>query len=187
MLPIPYRALWLPVWRGGKTRLTPLTLPACPSNTHCRSPDLPQWGRGRPLSDKVWSDRGCFTRRMKPTSGAFTILRLSQACLLGYTPSPQHAFQGYAAHQAKRLAWLNPNGSPGTWYTQRDYLPVLAFRPFHRTVFTAHTRITLPSRGTRRMARHRSHVRPHERPLTDRRLAPELSAVAVPLLGSDRQ
>jgi hypothetical protein len=143
LLPIPYRALWLPVWRGGKTRLTPLTLPACPSNTHCRSPDPPQWGRGRPLSDKVWSDRGCFTRRMKPTSGAFTILRLSQACLLGYTPSPQHAFQGYAAHQAKRLAWLNPNGSPGTWYTQRDYLPVLAFRPFHRTVFTAHPWIAL--------------------------------------------
>src|SRR5262245_60962697 len=36
---------------------------------------------------------------MKPTSGAFTMPRLSQACLLGYTPSPQQAFQGDAAHQ----------------------------------------------------------------------------------------
>src|SRR5262245_43500270 len=58
---------------------------------------------------------------MQPTSGACTMPRFSQACLLGYTPSPQHAFQGAAAHQAQRRTWLTPNDSPGTWYTLRDY------------------------------------------------------------------
>jgi hypothetical protein len=47
--------------------------------------------------------------------------RLSQACLLGYTLSPQHAFQGDAAHPTKRLVELTPNDSAGTWYTRRDY------------------------------------------------------------------
>src|SRR6516162_882196 len=68
---------------------------------------------------------------------------LSQACLLGYTPSPQQAFQGDAAHQAQRHTWLTPNGSPGTWYTRRDYRSRWTLRPFHRTVFTAHTWIAL--------------------------------------------
>src|SRR5262249_549454 len=80
---------------------------------------------------------------MKPTSGAFTMPRFSQACLLGYTPSPQHAFQGDAAHQAQRRTWLTPNDSPGTWYTRRDYWS-WTLRPFHRTVFTAHTWSALP-------------------------------------------
>ena len=69
--------------------------------------------------------------------------RLSQACLLGYTPSPQQAFQGDAAHQAQRRTWLTPNDSPGTWYTRRDYWS-WTIRPFHRTVFTAHTWSALP-------------------------------------------
>src|SRR5215831_8691508 len=81
---------------------------------------------------------------MKPTSGAFTMPRLSQARLLGYTPSPQHAFQGDAAHQAQRRTWLTPNDSPGTWYTRRDYRSLWTLHPFHRTVFTAHTWIALP-------------------------------------------
>src|SRR5215831_5004367 len=76
---------------------------------------------------------------MKPTSGAFTMPCLSQACLLGYTPSPQQAFQGDAAHQAQRHTWLTPNGSPGTWYTRGDYRSRWTLRPCHRTVFTAHT------------------------------------------------
>jgi hypothetical protein len=44
---------------------------------------------------------------MKPTSGAFTMPCLSQACLLGYTPSPQQALQGDAAHQAQRQVVLH--------------------------------------------------------------------------------
>src|SRR5262250_692962 len=82
---------------------------------------------------------------MKPTSGAFTMPRLSQACLLGYTPPPQQAFQGDAAHQAQRRTWLTPKDSPGTWYTRRDYRSRWTLRPFHRTVFTAHTWSALPS------------------------------------------
>jgi hypothetical protein len=70
--------------------------------------------------------------------------RLSQACLLGYTPSPQQAFQGDAAHQAQRRTWLTPNDSPGTWYTRRDYRS-WTIRPFHHTVFTAHTWSALPT------------------------------------------
>src|SRR6516162_10817634 len=81
---------------------------------------------------------------MNPTSGAFTMPHLSQACLLGYTPSPQQAFQGDAAHQAQRHTWLTPNGSPGTWYTRRDYRSRWTLRPCHRTVFTTHTWIALP-------------------------------------------
>src|SRR5919201_5283244 len=81
---------------------------------------------------------------MNPTSGAFTMPCLSQAGLLGYTPSPQHAFQGDAAHQAQRRTWLTPKDSPGTWYTQRDYRSLWTLHPFHRTVFTAHTWISLP-------------------------------------------
>src|SRR5262245_31405127 len=81
---------------------------------------------------------------MNPTSGAFTMPCLSQAGLLGYTPSPQHAFQGDAAHQAQRRTWLTPKDSPGTWYTRRDYRSRWILRPFHRTVFTAHTWIALP-------------------------------------------
>src|SRR5215831_20477350 len=81
---------------------------------------------------------------MKPTSGACTMPRLSQACLLGYTPSPQQAFQGDATHQAQRRTWLTPNDSPGTWYTQRDYRSLWTLHPFHRTVFTAHPRSALP-------------------------------------------
>src|SRR5215468_7203605 len=81
---------------------------------------------------------------MKPTSGAFTMPRLSQACLLGYTPSPQQAFQGDATHQAQRRTWLTPNDAPGTWYTRRDYRSLWTLHPFHRTVFTAHTWISLP-------------------------------------------
>src|SRR5215471_6327468 len=80
---------------------------------------------------------------MKPTSDAFTMPRLSQTCLLGYTPSPQQAFQGDAAHQAQRRTWLTPKDSPG-WYTRRDYRSGWTLRPFHRTVFTAHTWISLP-------------------------------------------
>src|SRR5215475_7295092 len=81
---------------------------------------------------------------MKPTSVAFTMPRLSQACLLGYTPSPQQAFQGDAAHQAQRRTWLTPNDSRGTWYTPKDYRSSWTLRPFHRTVFTAHTWSALP-------------------------------------------
>src|SRR4029434_1666057 len=81
---------------------------------------------------------------MKPTSVAFTMPCLSQACLLGYTPSPQHAFQGDAAHQVQRRTWLTPNDSPGAWYTRRDYRSSWTLYPFHRTVFTAHTWISLP-------------------------------------------
>src|SRR5919201_4254432 len=81
---------------------------------------------------------------MNPTSGAFTMPCLSQAGLLGYTPSPQHAFQGDAAHQAQRRTWLTPKDSPGTWYTRRDYRSRWTLHPFHRTVFTAHTWISLP-------------------------------------------
>ena len=40
-----------------------------------------------------------------------TMPHFSQACLLGYIPSPQHAFQGEAAHQAQRRTWLTPNDS----------------------------------------------------------------------------
>src|SRR5262245_3365707 len=83
---------------------------------------------------------------MNPTSGAFTMSCLSQAGLLGYTPSPQHAFQGDAAHQAQRRTWLTPKDSPGTWYTRRDYQSRWTLCPFHRTVFTAHTWISLPRR-----------------------------------------
>src|SRR5215813_7218356 len=72
--------------------------------------------------------------------------RLSQACLLGYTPSPQQAFQGDAAHQAQRRTWLTPKDSPGTWYTRRDYRSRWILRPFHRTVFTAHTWSALPDK-----------------------------------------
>src|SRR5215813_1081874 len=86
---------------------------------------------------------------MKPTSGAFTMPRLSQACLLGYTPSPQQAFQGDAAHQAQRRTWLTPKDSSGTWYTWRDYRSRWILRPFHRTVFTAHTWSALPASVTR--------------------------------------
>src|SRR6516225_2943240 len=85
---------------------------------------------------------------MNPTSGAFTMPCLSQACLLGYTPSPQHAFQGDAAHQAQRRTWLTPKDSPGTWYTRRDYQSRWTLYPFHRTVFTAHTWISLPKGHT---------------------------------------
>src|SRR4030095_12479279 len=81
---------------------------------------------------------------MQPPSGAFTMPRFSQACLLGYTPSPQHAFQGDAAHQAQRRTWLTPKDSPGTWYTRWDYRSRWTLRPFHHTVFTAHTWISLP-------------------------------------------
>src|ERR671939_437691 len=81
---------------------------------------------------------------MKPTSGAFTMPYLSQACLLGYTPSPQHALQGDAAHQVQRRTWLTPNDSPGTWYTRWDYRSRWTLHPFHRTVFTAHTWRALP-------------------------------------------
>src|SRR5215831_6925921 len=84
---------------------------------------------------------------MKPTSDAFTMPCLSQACLLGYTSSPQQAFQGDAAHQAQRHTWLTPNGSPGTWYTRRNYRSRWTLRPFHRTVFTAHTWSALPKIG----------------------------------------
>src|SRR6516165_259146 len=72
-----------------------------------------------------------------------TAVCISQAYLLGYTPSPQQAFQGDAAHQVQRGTWLTPNDSPGTWYTRRDYWS-WTIRPFHRTVFTAHTWISLP-------------------------------------------
>src|SRR5215510_10227192 len=92
---------------------------------------------------------------MKPTSGAFTMPRFSQACLLGYTPSPQHAFQGDATHQAQRRPWLTPNDSPGTWYTQRDYRSLWTLHPFHRTVFTAHTWSALPFLGPPRGPRRR--------------------------------
>src|SRR5215813_12917848 len=81
---------------------------------------------------------------MQPTSGACTMPRLSQACLLGYTPSPQQAFQGDAAHQTQRRTWLTPKDSPGTWYTRRDYRSRWILYPFHRTVFTAHTWTSLP-------------------------------------------
>src|SRR6516162_1610852 len=63
------------------------------------------------------------------------------------TLPPQHAFQGDAAHQAQRLTWLTPKDSPGTWYTRRDYRSSWALPPFHRTVFTAHTWISLPEGG----------------------------------------
>src|SRR4029453_3732989 len=86
---------------------------------------------------------------MKPTSGAFTVPRLSQACLLGDTPAPQHAFQGDAAHQGQRRTWLTPKDSPGTWYTRRAYRSRRTFYPFHRTVFTAHTWLSLPSQKHR--------------------------------------
>src|SRR5215831_18691875 len=65
--------------------------------------------------------------------------RFSQACLLGYTPSPQQAFQRDAAHQAQRHTWLTPKDSPGTWYTRKDYRSRWTIGPFHRTGFTAHT------------------------------------------------
>src|SRR5215510_4013457 len=84
---------------------------------------------------------------MNPTSGAFTMPCLSQAGLLGYTPSPQHAFQGDAAHQAQRRTWLTPKDSPGTWYTRRDYQSRWTLCPFHRTVFTAHTQLSLLCRA----------------------------------------
>jgi hypothetical protein len=46
---------------------------------------------------------------------------LSPAWLLeGLSPS-HHAFQGHAAHPAKRIAELRPNDSPATWYHGRDY------------------------------------------------------------------
>src|SRR5262245_22307714 len=90
---------------------------------------------------------------MNPTSGAFTMPCLSQAGLLGYTPSPQHAFQGDAAHQAQRRTWLTPKDSPGTWYARRDYRSRWTLRPFHRTVFTAHPWTSLPhSSGAMRSA-----------------------------------
>jgi len=76
---------------------------------------------------------------MNLTSGACTMPCLSPACLLGYTPSPQHAFQGDAAHQGQRRPSLTPNDSPGTWYTRRDSGSSWTLHPFHRTVFTAHT------------------------------------------------
>ena len=70
---------------------------------------------------------------------------LSQACLLGYTSSPQQAFQGDAAHQAQRCPWLTPKDSSGTWYTRWDYRSRWTLRPCHRTVFTAHPWISLPN------------------------------------------
>ena len=68
----------------------------------------------------------------------------SQAGLLGYTPSPQPAFQGDAAHQAQRRTWLTLKDSPGPWETRRDYRSNWTLHPFHRTVFTAHTWSALP-------------------------------------------
>src|SRR5215831_7136044 len=73
-----------------------------------------------------------------------TMSRLSQACLLGYLPAPQHAFQGEATDQTRRLIWLSPKDSPGPWDTWRDSLPFLALRPCLHTVITAHTWISLP-------------------------------------------
>src|SRR5215471_1508129 len=78
------------------------------------------------------------------TTNRDELTRFRQACLLGYIPSPQQAFQGDAAHQAQRRPWLTPNGSPGTWYTRRDYRS-WTIRPCHRTVFTAHTWSALPA------------------------------------------
>src|SRR5215471_9269991 len=83
---------------------------------------------------------------MKPTSDAFTMPRLSQACLLGYTPSPQQALQGDAAHQVQRRTSLTPKDSLGIWYTRRDYQSNWTLHPFHRTVFTAHTWGALPEK-----------------------------------------
>src|SRR5262249_15653949 len=80
------------------------------------------------------------------TSGACTMPRRSQACLLGYTPSPQQALQGDAAHQAQRRTWLTPKDSPGPWYTRRDDRSIWTLHPFHRPVFTAHTWRALPAR-----------------------------------------
>jgi hypothetical protein len=100
---------------GGMSRLAPLALPACPCHARCRCPSPPTWSQVRLLSSQVWPNRGCFSRRMQPTSGACTMPRLSQACLLGSTPSPQQALQGDAAHQAQRRTWLTPKDSPGTW------------------------------------------------------------------------
>ncbi len=77
---------------------------------------------------------------------------LTPFSLVKVSPLPQPTFQGDAAHQPKRLAWLTLNDSPGTKYTQRDYLP-LALRPFHRTVFTAHTWIALPDFGRNWLAK----------------------------------
>jgi hypothetical protein len=72
---------------------------------------------------KIWLATGKRARegfspsspRMHPTSGACTMPRFSQACLLGSTPSPQYALQGDAAHQAQHRTWLTPKDSPGPW------------------------------------------------------------------------
>jgi hypothetical protein len=140
----PHRALRLPAWeevgRGAflSTFQHAHVMHAVDALLHTSS-------RARLLSAQAWEKRGCVSRRMQPTSGACTMPRLSQACLLGYTPSPQHALQGDAAHQAQRHTWLTPNDSPGTWYTRRGYQASWAIPPFHRTVFTAHTWMALPA------------------------------------------
>jgi hypothetical protein len=123
--------------------LAPLDLPACSCNARCRFPS-PHRESGQAAVLLGVLEQGGFSRRMKPTSDACTMPCLSQACLLGSTPSPQQALQGEAAYQAQRHTWLTPNDSPGTWNTRRDYRSSWTIRPFHRTVFTAHTWSALP-------------------------------------------
>src|SRR5262244_2131301 len=89
---------------------------------------------------------------------------LSQALHLGYLLSPHSAFQGYAAHTARWPAMLRPNGSSATCIADGVFhIPMSCFHgalpgrpqgptgpswtlhPFHRTVFTTHTWISIPS------------------------------------------
>jgi hypothetical protein len=48
-------------------------------------------------------------------------------CLLGFMPSPQHAWQGEAADQGPRPPWLMPHDAPGPWFPRKDDGPA---RPF---------------------------------------------------------
>jgi hypothetical protein len=62
----------------------------------------PHWTRPSSPTARGGARSGQIPLLGGPTSGAFTMPRLSQAYLLGYTPSSQQAFQGDATHQAQR-------------------------------------------------------------------------------------
>ena len=87
----PNRALRLPAWE----EVRPGWLLSSFQHAHVMHavgtlPHRVESGQAAVLSGVV--EQGGFSRRMKPTSVAFTVPHLSQAYLLGYTPSPQHAF-----------------------------------------------------------------------------------------------
>ena len=128
---------------GGTTRLAPLDLPACPCHTRCRFPSPPlESGQAAVLSGVVGqgvlfpkdeTHFRCIHHATSQSSLPSWLHTFTSAGLSGRCCSPE----------AQRRAWLTPNDSPGPWYTRRDYRSNWTLRPFHRTVFTAHTWVSL--------------------------------------------